>query len=110
MVKEFYLADRWDPKKVLLHHFRVEQGVMAMKRYSTFLKAPRLEHHQQMFLYHIQDTHWVGEGFHPSEEMQSTYSTSPADKTYNCLVITGHRSKKNFKRCFFVFFSLISPI
>ena len=42
------------PWQVLSHQIRMDLGVMAIKRYSTFLKAPELESHD-----HIQDTHWV---------------------------------------------------
>ena len=36
----------------------LDQGVMAMKGYSTFPKAPGLKHHYQMILCHIKNTSW----------------------------------------------------
>ena len=36
---------------------RVDLGVIAMKEYSTFPKAPRLEPHHQMVYFYIQDTY-----------------------------------------------------
>ena len=51
---------------------------MAMKKYSTFLKAPGLQPHHEMVQCHIQDTRW-GKGSYPSAVMQSAYSTAPAD-------------------------------
>ena len=42
-----------------------------MKGYSTFLKAPELEPHYQIILYHIQDT--IGESY-ISADIQSVYS------------------------------------
>ena len=39
---------------------RVDLAAMAMKGYSTFPKAPKLETHHQMVLWHIQDTHIGG--------------------------------------------------
>ena len=53
---------------------------MAMKGYSTFPKAPRLEAH------HKQDTRW-SRGY-PSVEVQLLYSTALADKK---------KKKKNLK-------------
>ena len=39
--------------------FRVDWGVMVMKGYSIFPKAPEQEPYYQMFYYYIQDTyHW----------------------------------------------------
>ena len=49
---------------------RVGLGAMAMKEYSIFPKAPGLEPHHQIV---------VGGEFYPSAEMQSVYSTVPAD-------------------------------
>ena len=39
---------------------RVGLWAMEMKGYFTFPKAPRLEFHHKMLLYHIQDTCWRG--------------------------------------------------
>ena len=57
---------------------RVDQGAMTMIGCSAFPNAlPLLEPHYQIVLCHIQDT-W-GRGSYPSAEMQSVYSTAPAD-------------------------------
>ena len=58
---------------------RLDMGVMSMKEYSAFPKAPALlEPHHQIVLGHIQDTCWRW-GSYPSAEKQSVYSTAPAD-------------------------------
>ena len=58
---------------------RVDLGAMAMKEYSAFPKAPALlEPHHQIVSCHIQDTLYGG-GSYPSAEVQSVYSTAPAD-------------------------------
>ena len=50
---------------------------MAMKKYSTFPKAPvLLEPHHQIVKCHIQDPLWWS---FPSAEKQSVYSTAPAN-------------------------------
>ncbi len=50
-----------------------------MKGYSIFLKGPSLlEPPHQIVWYHIQDTRWAGVLPTPAE-MQSVYSTAPAD-------------------------------
>ena len=47
------------PYQVLPLRARVDLGVMAMKGYSAFPKAPvLLEPHHQIVLCHIQDTRW----------------------------------------------------
>ena len=52
---------RQDPYQVLPLRARVDQGVMAMKGYFTFPKAPALlEPHHQIVQCHIQDTRWGG--------------------------------------------------
>ena len=52
---------------------RVNQGAMAMKRYSTFPKAPALlEPHHQIVWHHIQDSYWGN-----LNPLQSVYSTAP---------------------------------
>ena len=53
MIKFFNLTHRRDPN-------RVELGVIAMKRYFTFLQASGLVPYHQMIWCHIQDTE-VGE-------------------------------------------------
>ena len=61
-----------------------------MKGYSTFPRAIGLESHNQMVWCHIQDTHWIGEESYLSVEIQSTYSTPPADsaKTSDMLLLS----------------------
>ena len=49
-----------------------------MKRYTTFPKSSTLEPWHQMVYCHIQDTCWWG-GSDPFAEMQTAYSTTPAD-------------------------------
>ena len=56
---------------------RVDPGAMAIKGYSIFPKAPvLLEPHHQMVECHTQHSLEVS---YPSAEMQSVYSTVPAD-------------------------------
>ena len=63
---------------MLPRRVRVDLGAMAMKECSAFPKAPAsLEPHHQIVLCHIPDTRWGGS--YPSAEVQSVYSTSPAD-------------------------------
>ena len=53
-------------------------GAMAMKGCSVFLKTPALlEPHHEIVWCHIQDTHCGGP--YPFTEVQSVYSTTPAD-------------------------------
>ena len=67
------------PYQVLPLWARVDLGAMVMKGYSAFPKAPALlEPHHQIVKCHIQDTRWRG-GSYPSAEVQSVYSTAPAD-------------------------------
>ena len=57
---------------------RVDLGVMPMKEYSALPKAPALlKPHYQIVLCHTQDTQ--RRGSYPFAEMQSVYSTAPAD-------------------------------
>ena len=57
---------------------RVDVGVMAIKEYSAFPKAPALlEPHHQIFS--VISRALVGGGSYPSAEKQSVYSTAPAD-------------------------------
>ena len=66
------------PYQVLPLRARVDLEVMAMNVYAAFSKAPALlKPHHQIVLCHIQDTR-CGESY-LSEEMQSVYSTAPAD-------------------------------
>ena len=53
----------------------VDLGVMAMKGYSAFPKAPALLESQSLVSY---AGHSLVESY-PSEDMQSVYSTTPAD-------------------------------
>ena len=56
----------------------VDLGAMATKRCSAFPKAPALLWpHHQIDKCHIQNTHWRNS--YPSAEVQSVYSTAPAD-------------------------------
>ena len=50
MVKQFYLTHK------CYHSRSVNLGVIAMKEYSIFPRAPELEPHHQMFKCHIQNT------------------------------------------------------
>ena len=68
------------PYQVIPLQASVDLGVMAMKGYSTFSKAPPLlEPHHQIVLCPIQDTRWGGVGSYPSAEKQSVYFTAPAN-------------------------------
>ena len=63
---------------------RVDLREMGMKGYSAFPKAPTLlEPHRQIVYCHIQDTCWKGGGSYPSAEVQSVYSTVPANWAKN---------------------------
>ena len=53
---QFYLTHRWEFYRY--YHFRVDLGVMAMKRYSTFSTTPGLEPHYQMVRCHTQEICW----------------------------------------------------
>ena len=57
---------------------RVDLGVMAMKGYSA---SPKLQHHWNIaiILFSVISRTLVVVGSYPSEEMQSGYSTAPAD-------------------------------
>ena len=65
------LQPRWD---------RVDLGVMAIKGYSTFAKASGLEPHNHIVI--SKTLIGVGCGSLPSAEMQSLYSTTPANWAY----------------------------
>ena len=60
--KHFYKMEsyRWDPNWYFYSRFRVDLGVMAMKIYSTFPKAPGVELQHQM-LFSIMSRALVGE-------------------------------------------------
>ena len=59
---------------------RVDLGVMAIKGHFAFLKTPALlEPHHQIIRLHILETRYGR--IYPSAEMQSAYSTVPADRT-----------------------------
>ena len=51
MTKYFYLTQ--GPLQVLPLRIKVDQVLMVMKEYSTFLKSPELETHHQMVYYHL---------------------------------------------------------
>ena len=58
----------------------VDLGIMAMKGYFTFSKAPRLEPHYDMqFSIKARTLIEGGWGFYPSAEVQSAYSITSAD-------------------------------
>ena len=65
---------------VLSPKVRVDLGVMFMKRYRTLLKVLRLEVDHQILKCQIQET-CLGWGSYSSSEMESMYSTAPADWT-----------------------------
>ena len=57
---------------------RVDVGIMAMKEYSAFYKAPvYLEDRHHSVLWHIQDTR-LGGGSNPAAGKRLVYSTDPA--------------------------------
>ena len=57
---------------------RVDPGAMAMEGYSGFLKVPAsLETQHQLFQCYIRTL--IGVGSYPTAELQSVYSTAPAD-------------------------------
>ena len=59
---------------------RVDPGVMAMKEYSAFPKAPvLLEPHHQIVYCHVLDTCWKRGGSYPSAKIQPMYSSATAD-------------------------------
>ena len=62
----------------------MDQGVIAMKRYSIFLESPRLKPNNPMQFSVILWTLIMvaRESSYPSAEMQSAYFTAPADGTY----------------------------
>ena len=79
----------FDPKietyQMLLLRVRADLGVMAMKRYSIFLKAPTLhELNHQIVQCHIPNTRSVGGVPYPSALTQSVYSIAPADWAIWC--------------------------
>ena len=70
---------------MLLLWVRVDLGTMAMKGYSIFPKAPALQEPQHQMVYLSNPEYLLGRGSYPSAEMQSMYSTDPADGIF-CLV------------------------
>ena len=66
------------PQLVLPHRVRVDLGVMSMKGYSTFPKAPELEPHHQMG-FSIMSRTYYRESY-PTAEVQLVYSTVPTDR------------------------------
>ena len=79
MIKQFYLT-LMEPLEVLPLQVRVDLGVMGMKEYFSFSKAPGLEHHHQMVPGHSFDGGSL-------TSLQLTYSTAPADWTKVYLII-----------------------
>ena len=68
-IKQFYLTHRLDPNRYDHFGVRVDLGIMAMKEYSTFLKAPGLKPHHQMQFGVISST--------LNGEMQLAYAVGP---------------------------------
>ena len=67
-----------------LPQVKVNLGVMTMKGYSTFSKAPALEHYHQMKVSVISKT-LGGVLSYPFAEKQSAYSTASANRAdYFC--------------------------
>ena len=65
------------PSQVETLWVRIDLGAMAMKRYSTFTRAPGLEPRHHIVLYHIRTlAEWWP---YSSAEMQSVYSTALAN-------------------------------
>ena len=80
---------------------RVDLGATANNKYSTFPKTSRLEPHNQMVLFHIQDTRWRGE-LASSSQMKPVYSTAPADCLGgNCTnrLVPGGITLRQYMRC-----------
>ena len=86
------------PLQVLPIRNRVDMGVMAMKGYSTFPKAPGLKPRRQMLLSHTQDTSFIW----PIDETRRG-TTAPAQSEHG---INGNEGVFNF---FQNFSSLNSP-
>ena len=83
------------PDQVLPFRARVYLRAMAMRGCSAFPKAPAsLVPHHQIVYCHKQDTHWGGS--YPSAEVQSVYSTAPADwAKKNLCVPLGQKGESN---------------
>ena len=78
-VKHFFLTHRYGPYQVLPHPVRVELGVMAMKGYFTFLKAPALREPNIRLSNVIFRTLIGGGGFLPfCRETVGVFYTPPA--------------------------------
>ena len=76
------------PKQVLPLQFRVDLGVMAMKRYSTFFKSPELEPHFQMQFSVIPDTHFlVGGVLILKRRINQIILSSPVKKLIRCVYL-----------------------
>ena len=67
------------PQQALPIQVRVDLGVIAIKRYSTFFEASRLDlHHQMQFI--IMPKILIEVGSYSSTEMQSMYVADLADR------------------------------
>ena len=90
------LFDSWiESFQVLLFRAKVNLGVMAMKRYSTFPKAQALlELHWRLFC--VISRTIIGESY-PFAKIQLVYSTTPADWAYFCWVYHCLLGLKKFK-------------
>ena len=84
MIRYFYLTHRKDNR--FPFQVRVDLGVIAMKRYSTFSKALELELNHQIQFSVISRT--LIEGSNPPKEMQLACSTTPADMAVFWLMLT----------------------
>ena len=62
------------PYQVLPLPARMDMGIIALKRYSTFLKAPGLKPESQIFLCHIQETRCS-----EAQKCCQRYSPAPTD-------------------------------
>ena len=65
---------------------RINRGAKAMTGYYPFSKSPRFQPNHQMVLCHTRTLIGSG-GFYPFVEMQSVYSTAPADWAVRCSVL-----------------------
>ena len=76
---------------------RMDLGVMAMKGYSAFPKAPNITGTSPIRLFSVLSRTLIGGVSYPSAEVQSVYSTAPADGAIKKwkLTIGGHTKKSD---------------
>ena len=77
---------------MLLLRARVDLGAMAMKGYSAFLKAPPLL--EPLRLFNVISGHSFVWRSYASSEMQSVYSTAPADWATGHLLVESYLSTR----------------